>query len=175
METLKSIFSQFMDKELLIIIGCIIVALILLRVLGNFLSRHRILKIAVIGIIFVLLIIGIFWLIDNRRDLYSNNATKYVTGEVKNISSAVRKVEVKVISSNVTYGKVHFLNDRTVVVDIDMNCKFLDNKGNEISFNDIGFYDTVQIYVKENNIDDDLKETLSGVKLILKNDYSKDV
>lgn len=136
-------------------------------------SRHRILKIAVIGIIFVLLIVGIFWFVDNRKDFYSNNAKNFVTGEVKNISSAVRKVELKVISSNLTYEKSHLLNDRLVVVNVDMNCKFLDSKGNEISFNDIGFYDTVQIYVKESNIDDTEKETLSGVKLILKNKYSK--
>ena len=43
------IAQQFMDPELLIIIGCIIVALILLRVFSNFLSRHKILKIAVVG------------------------------------------------------------------------------------------------------------------------------
>ena len=45
------IAQQFMDPELLIIIGCIIVALILLRVFSNFLSRHKILKIAVVNLV----------------------------------------------------------------------------------------------------------------------------
>ena len=65
------------------------------------------------------------------------------------------------------------ISDKTVVVDVDVNCKFLDKNGKEISFNDIGFYDTVQIYVKENKIDDVSKDTLSGVKIVLKNSSSK--
>ena len=65
------------------------------------------------------------------------------------------------------------ITDSLVVVNVDKNCKFLDKGGKEISFNDIGFYDTVQIYVKESKIDDVSKDALSGVKLVLKNDYSK--
>lgn len=173
METLKNIAQQFMDPELLIIIGCIIVALILLRVFSNFLSRHRIIKIAVIGVVILSLVLGIIWFINNRKDFYSDNTRTFVTGEVKNISSAVRKIEVKVISSNVKYKKANLLNDRLVVVDVDLNCKFVDKNGKEISFDDIDFYDTVQIYVKENNIDDTSKESLSGVKVVRKNQFNK--
>lgn len=173
MEVFKSIINQFMDPELLIIIACIIVALILLRIFGNFLSRHRIVKIAVIGLIGITFVIGIFWFVDHRTDFYSNNVTNYVYGEVKNISSAVRKVELKVTRTNVKNKEGKSISDKTVVVDVDVNCKFIDNKGNEISFNDVGFYDTVQIYVKEKKINDVSKDTLSGVKLVLKNDYSK--
>lgn len=173
METIKNIVQQFMDPELLIIIGCIIIALILLRVFSNFLSRHRIIKIAVIGVVILSLVIGIIWFVNNRKDFYSDNTRTFVTGEVKNISSAVRKIEVKVISSNVKYKKANLLNDRLVVVDVDLNCKFVDKNGKEISFNDIDFYDTVQIYVKENNIDDTSKESLSGVKVVRKNQFNK--
>ncbi len=173
METLKNIAQQFMDPELLIIIGCIIVALILLRVFSNFLSRHRIVKIAVIGVVILSLVLGIIWFVNNRKDFYSDNTRTFVTGEVKNISSAVRKIEVKVISSNVKYKKANLLNDRLVVVDVDLNCKFVDKNGKEISFDDIDFYDTVQIYVKENNIDDTSKESLSGVKVVRKNQFNK--
>lgn len=173
METIKNIVQQFMDPELLIIIGCIIIALILLRVFSNFLSRHRIIKIAVIGVVILSLVIGIIWFVNNRKDFYSDNTRTFVTGEVKNISSAVRKIEVKVISSNVKYKKANLLNDRLVVVDVDLNCKFVDKNGREISFNDIDFYDTVQIYVKENNIDDTSKESLSGVKVVRKNQFNK--
>ena len=165
METLKMIAQQFMDPELLIIIGCIIVALILLRVFSNFLSRHRILKLS--------LVLGIIWFINNRKDLYSDNTKTFVIGEVKNISSAVRKVELKVITSNIKYKHTNLLNDRLVVVNIGANCKFIDNNGKEIDFDDISFYDTVQIYVKENNIDDTQKENLNGVKVVLKNQYKK--
>lgn len=173
METIKNIVQQFMDPELLIIIGCIIIALILLRVFSNFLSRHRIIKIAVVGVVILSLVIGIIWFVNNRKDFYSDNTRTFVTGEVKNISSAVRKIEVKVISSNVKYKKANLLNDRLVVVDVDLNCKFVDKNGREISFNDIDFYDTVQIYVKENNIDDTSKESLSGVKVVRKNQFNK--
>ncbi len=173
METIKNIVQQFMDPELLIIIGCIIIALILLRVFSNFLSRHRIIKIAVIGVVILSLVIGIIWFVNNRKDFYSDNTRTFVTGEVKDISSAVRKIEVKVISSNVKYKKANLLNDRLVVVDVDLNCKFVDKNGKEISFNDIDFYDTVQIYVKENNIDDTSKESLSGVKVVRKNQFNK--
>ncbi len=173
METIKNIVQQFMDPELLIIIGCIIIALILLRVFSNFLSRHRIIKIAVIGVVILSLVIGIIWFVNNRKDFYSDNTRTFVTGEVKNISSAVRKIEVKVISSNVKYKKANLLNDRLVVVDVDLNCKFVDKNGKEISFDDIDFYDTVQIYVKENNIDDTSKESLSGVKVVRKNQFNK--
>lgn len=172
-ETFKNIAHQFMDPELLIIIGCIIVALIVLRIFNNFLSRHRILKIAVVGVVIIALVLGIIWFINNRKDFYSNNAKSFVSGEVKNISSALRKVEIKVTSSNVKYNNTYLLNDRIVVVDMDYNCKFLDKNGKEISFDDIGFYDTVQIYVKESNINDTSKENLKGVKLILKNDHTK--
>lgn len=173
METIKNIVQQFMDPELLIIIGCIIIALILLRVFSNFLSRHRIIKIAVIGVVILSLVIGIIWFVNNRKDFYSDNTRTFVTGEVKDISSAVRKIEVKVISSNVKYKKANLLNDRLVVVDVDLNCKFVDKNGKEISFDDIDFYDTVQIYVKENNIDDTSKESLSGVKVVRKNQFNK--
>lgn len=173
METIKNMVQQFMDPELLIIIGCIIIALILLRVFSNFLSRHRIIKIAVIGVVILSLVIGIIWFVNNRKDFYSDNTRTFVTGEVKNISSAVRKIEVKVISSNVKYKKANLLNDRLVVVDVDLNCKFVDKNGKEISFDDIDFYDTVQIYVKENNIDDTSKESLSGVKVVRKNQFNK--
>lgn len=173
METIKNIVQQFMDPELLIIIGCIIIALILLRVFSNFLSRHRIIKIAVIGVVILSLVIGIIWFVNNRKDFYSDNTRTFVTGEVKNISSAVRKIEVKVISSDVKYKKANLLNDRLVVVDVDLNCKFVDKNGKEISFDDIDFYDTVQIYVKENNIDDTSKESLSGVKVVRKNQFNK--
>ena len=54
-----------------------------------------------------------------------------------------------------------------------MNCKFLDNKGKEIKFSDIGFYDTVQIYTKQGTINDISRDTLSGVKVVLKNRHSK--
>ena len=117
--------------------------------------------------------IGIIWFVNNRKDFYSDNTRTFVTGEVKNISSAVRKIEVKVISSNVKYKKANLLNDRLVVVDVDLNCKFVDKNGKEISFDDIDFYDTVQIYVKENNIDDTSKESLSGVKVVRKNQFNK--
>ena len=173
METLKMIAQQFMDPELLIIIGGIIVALILLRVFSNFLSRHKILKIAVVGVVILSLVLGIIWFINNRKDLYSDNTKTFVIGEVKNISSAVRKVELKVITSNVKYKHTNLLNDRLVVVNIGANCKFIDNNGKEIDFDDISFYDTVQIYVKENNIDDTQKENLNGVKVVLKNQYKK--
>lgn len=173
MEVFNSIINQFKDPELLLIIGCIIVALILLRVFSNFLSRHRLIKIAVIGAIILSVVFSIFWFVNNRKDFYSNNATKYVYGEVKNISSAVRKIEIKVTKSNINDKKGKNINDELVVTDIDINCKFLDDKGNEIKFEDIGFYDTVQIYVKENTIDDVSKDTLSGVKVVLKNEYKK--
>lgn len=173
MDTFKSIINQFMDPELLTIIGCIIVALILLRIFNNFLSRHKILKIASIGAILTALVVGLFWFVDNRTDFYSNNVTNYVYGEVKNISSAVRKVELKVTRTNVKNKEGKSVTDQIVIVDVDINCKFLDNKGNEISFNDIGFYDTVQMYVKEKKINNVQKDTLSAVKLVLKNDYSK--
>ena len=117
--------------------------------------------------------LGIIWFINNRKDLYSDNTKTFVTGEVKNISSAVRKVELKVITSNVKYKHTNLLNDRLVVVNIGANCKFIDNNGKEIDFDDISFYDTVQIYVKENNIDDTQKENLNGVKVVLKNQYKK--
>ena len=173
MEILKNIFYQFLDKELLAIIGGIIIFLILLRVLSNFLFRHKILKISVIGIILILIILGVFWIVDNRKDLYSNSSSKYVIGEVKNISSVARKIEVKVISSNLKNKNGYLLNDEIVIVNIDINCKFLDKRGNEITFNDIAFYDTVQVYVKENIVEDTKKDNLSGIKVILKNDYSK--
>lgn len=173
MDVLKNIISQFMDLELLIIIGCIVIFLVLFRIFSNFLSRNKILKIGVIGIILINVIIGIFWFLDNKTEFYSNNVTNYVYGEVKNISSAVRKVELKVTRTNVKNKEGKSITDRIVIIDIDRNCKFIDYKGNEISFNDIGFYDIVQIYVKEKNINDLKKDTLSGVKLVLKNDYSK--
>lgn len=173
METLNNIINQFKDPQLLIIIGCLIVALILFRVFSNFLARHRIMKVAVIGAILVCLVIGIIWFVDHRTDFYSNNVTNYVYGEVRNISSAVRKVELNVTRTNVKNKEGKSISDKTVVVDVDVNCKFLDKNGKEISFNDIGFYDTVQIYVKENKIDNVSKDTLSGVKIVLKNSSSK--
>lgn len=173
METIKNMINLFKDPQLLIIIGCLIVALILFRVFSNFLARHRILKIAVIGLILVCLVIGIFWFVDHRTDFYSNNVTNYVYGEVRNISSAVRKIELNVTRTNVKNKDGRSISDKTVVVDVDANCKFLDKNGKEISFNDIGFYDTVQIYVKENKIYDVSKDTLSGVKVVLKSDFSK--
>lgn len=174
MQVFKNIIEQFMDKELLIIIGCIIVFLILLRVLSNFLSRHKLIKTILIGVILVLLVLGIFWFVENRKDFYSNNATRYVYGEVKNISSAVRKVEIRVTKSNIKYkASGYSLTDKTVVVDMDINCKFLDKNGKQISFNDINFYDTVQIYVKEDVINDLSRESLSGVKLIQKINHSE--
>lgn len=173
MEMFKSIINQFKDPELLIIIAGMVVCLILLRIFSNFLSRHRIIKIGVIGVILITLVLGIFWFVDNRKDFYSNNVNTYVYGEVKNISSAVRKVELKVTRTNVKNNTGKSITDSLVVVNVDKNCKFLDKDGKEISFNDIGFYDTVQIYVKESKIDDVSKDALSGVKLVLKNDYSK--
>ena len=173
MDVLKNIINQFMDLELLIIIGCIVVFLVLLRVFNNFLSRHRILRVGVIGIILINLVIGIFWLVEHRTDFYSNTVTNYVYGEVKNISSAVRKVEIKVSRANVKNKEGKSIINSTIVVDMDINSKFLDDKGNEISFNDIGFYDTVQIYVKEKKINDIAKDKLSGVKLVLKYDNSQ--
>lgn len=171
MEIFKNMINQFKDPQLLIIIGCLIVALILFRIFSNFLARHRILKIAVIGAILVCLVIGIFWFVDHRTDFYSNNVTNYVYGEVRNISSAVRKIELNVTRTNVKNKDGKSISDKTVVVDVDANCKFLDKNGKEISFNDIGFYDTVQIYVKENKINDVSKDKLSGVKVVLKSDF----
>lgn len=173
MEIFKNMINQFKDPQLLIIIGCLVVALILFRVFSNFLARHRILKIAVIGLILVCLVIGIFWFVDHRTDFYSNNVTNYVYGEVRNISSAVRKIELNVTRTNVKNKDGRSISDKTVVVDVDANCKFLDKNSKEISFNDIGFYDTVQIYVKENKINDVSKDKLSGVKVVLKSDFSK--
>lgn len=171
METFKNIINQFKDPELLIIIACIVVGLILLRVLGNVLLRHKILKIAVVGLVVMGVVFGIIWFVENRKEFYSETSTNYVYGEVKNISSAVRKVELKVINSNVKLKNGDSITDKNVVVDIDMNCKFLDKSGNEISFDDISFYDVVRIYVKQENISDISKDTLTGVKLIQKNDY----
>ena len=71
------------------------------------------------------------------------------------------------------FNLTNLLNDRLVVVNIGSNCKFIDNNGKEIDFDDISFYDTVQIYVKENNIDETQKENLNGVKVVLKNQYQK--
>jgi uncharacterized protein YacL len=169
----KSIINQFKDPELLMIIAGMVIGLILLRIFSNFLSRHRILKIGVIGVILITLVLGIFWFVDNRKDFYSNNVNTFVYGEVKNISSAVRKIELKVTRTNVKNYTGKPIVDSLVVINVDKNCKFIDKDAKEISFNDIGFYDTVQVYVKENKIEDTEKDTLSGVKLVLKNDFSK--
>lgn len=173
MNFFSNIIEQFKNPELLMILGGIVIALILLRVFKNFLDRHRILRIFVVGIILVGLLLGVWWFIDNRKDFYSDSVNTYVYGEVVNISSAVRKVELKVTRSNVKNKAGKLITDNNIIVDIDMNCKFLDNKGKEIKFSDIGFYDTVQIYTKQGTINDISRDTLSGVKVILKSRHSK--
>src|SRR5574344_1906465 len=169
MEVLKNIINQFMDPQLLIIIGCLILALILLRVLNNFLSRHKVLKVVVIGAILVSVAASVFWIIDHREEFYSSAATHYVYGQVKDVNSGVNKIDVQVTRSNLTFGKSNLLNGKKVTLNVNKNCKFIDKNGKNISFSDIGYSDTVQIYVLESNIDDVSSESLTAVKVILKN------
>ena len=149
MDTVKAILNQFKDPELLIIIGCIIVALVLLRILSEFLSRHKVVKVVIIGAIILSLVVGVFWFVEHRKEYYSENSTSYVYGQVQDISSALRKIKVKVGNTNVVLIGENTLATKNVIVDVDMNCKFLDNSGKEISFDDIAFYDSIKIYVKE--------------------------
>lgn len=124
-------------------------------------------KVILIGSIILFVILGFFWVIDNRKDLYSNSSKKYVYGEVKNVSKELRKVELFVTKSNVLDEKFNKLEGTTVLVKIDINCKFVDNVGNEISFSDINLHDTLKISVKQKNVKDS-SEILSGIKVIQK-------
>lgn len=167
MSILKEILEQFKNPELLAILAVIIIFLVLLRALSDALSRHKFLKIILIGSIVILFTLGVFWIIENRRELYSNSSKKYVYGNVQSISKELRRIDLYVTNSNVLDEKYNKLEGTAVLVKIDINCKFVDNFGNEISFNDINMHDTLKISVKQKNVKDS-SETLSGIKVIQK-------
>ena len=170
MQFVKNIIDQFKDPELLMIIGGVIIALIFLRVIKNFLDRHRLLRVIIVGSLLVGLLLGIWWFIDHRKDFYSNNSTSFVEGEIVNVSSAIRKIEIHVKDngSNIKNKEGNLISGRNVIVDIDMNCKFINSKGKTIKFDDLGFYDNVRIYTKQSKISDTSRDTLTGVKVIQK-------
>lgn len=173
METLKNVVNEFKDPKLLMILLGIGLLLILLRILSNFFLHHKLIKVAIVGGILICLIMGVFWFVDNRKDFYSNSSRYYVYGEVKNVSSTLRKIDLSVIKSNVKDNNLYNLEYSNVIVDIDINCKILDDLGKEISLGEIEILDTVQIFVKESSIKDLSNYTLSGIKIIQKSKYSK--
>lgn len=163
MDWIKETFS-FADKELLMMVGIVIMAIILLRIVFKSLYRFRVLKL----IISVLVIGGLVWMsvnyVQTHKEIFSAKTRFYVYGKTGFISTAVRTFEMDSTKTNLFKG-----GSGRVIVNVPVGTKILtsESSNKEIKLEDLKSGDILQVYCKESSIEGD---EVTAVKIIKKYD-----
>ena len=129
LEWVKETFS-FVDKELLMMIGIVIMAIILLRIIFKSLYRFRVLKL----ILSIFVIGGLIWLsvnyVQTHKEIFSAETRFYVYGKTGFISTAVRTFEMDSTKTNLYKG-----GSGRVIVNVPVGKKILssEKKNKEIN------------------------------------------
>lgn len=162
-EWFKETFS-FVDKELLMMVGIVIMAIILLRVVFKSLYRFRFLKL----IILIAVLGGLIWMsinyVQTHRDIFESETRFYVYGKAGFISTSVRTFEMDSTKTNLFKG-----GSGRVIVNVPVGTKILSSEttNKEIKLEDLKPGDVLQVYCKESGASSDNNE-VTAVKIVRK-------
>ncbi len=156
----KITFS-FVDAELLMMVAIVIMAIILLKLLFKGLHRFRVLKVIIAIVVFGGLT---FWAVNyayTHKDLFSEETRFYVYGRVSFVGESIGKIEVVSTKSNFIKG-----GKGNIIVKTGFNTKVYVNRSDKtISVGDLKAGDIVQVYCKENSLEED-ENQVTAVKIV---------
>ncbi|MEG0873128.1 MAG: hypothetical protein RSE00_04160 [Clostridia bacterium] len=162
--------SNFIDPELFAMVGAILLAIILLKLMYRFLSGFRVVKMIVtigciVGVLFMLV-----QYIQKNEEVFSNQPHNFVYGQVNFAALSMDKLELESIRTNFpANGK------GKILVKISSSTEILDKtttKTVKLKKSELKNSDTLQIYCKENLIDSEKKE-VTAIKIIRKHKPTK--
>ena len=157
----KETFS-FVDSELLMMIGIVIIGIILIKVLFKVLYRFRVLKVLAAVVIFGGMLYMALNYVENHKYLFTNNSSYYVYGRAGFISTTVRTLELDSTKSNLYKG-----GEGRVVVRIPSGTKIMTSglKNKDLKLTDIKSGDILQVYCKETTLKDGNNE-VTAVRIV---------
>ena len=159
-EWFKITFS-FVDAELLMMIGIVIMSIILLKVLFKSLHSFRVLKVILAVVVFGGLAFWAVSYVDSHKDLFSNNSTFYVYGRVTFVGESIGKIEM--ISTKTNFGKG---GTGELIVKTSRGTDVIANKSEKkLSVGDLNMGDYVRVYCEENKLDEGDNE-VTAVKIV---------
>lgn len=153
---------SFVDAELLMMVGIVIMGIILIIVLFKVLYRYRILKLLAAVVIFGGMLYMALNYVESHKYLFTNNSSYYVYGRAGFISTTVRTLELDSTKSNLYKG-----GEGRVVVKIPNGTKIMTSgvKNKNIKLEDIKSGDVLQVYCKENTLKDG-EDEVTAVRIV---------
>ncbi len=156
--------NDLLNSQLLMTISIMVFTLIILVIINRIFNKHRKLKIVFLGIILILGVLTSYLLYEKRTDIYSVMYKNYVLGEIRGISSGVKKIEVCADQTNIK----GIYNGDLVVLSMIQNCKIYDSNNKEVKFEELEYGDVVKIYCKEKEYDKSNNSKITGVRMVVK-------
>ena len=140
-------FFSFVDSELLMMIGIVIMSIILIRIIFKTLYRFRFLKIILAILIFGGLTFMAVNYVNNHKYLFSKDTSFYVYGKAGLVSNSIRTIDLDSNKTNFAQG-----GKGRIIVKVPRGTKIVssENKNKQIKLDDIKSGEVLQIFCEKN-------------------------